>query len=57
MHLSDLALNDTLAAVLHQRWHDPIAVRWLEVQKSRWLLSKPPKAPVGELILLRFTVP
>lgn len=57
MRPSDFALKDMLALMLHQPWHDPTAVRCLEIQKSRWLLSKPPKAPVGELILLRFTPP
>lgn len=57
MHQSDLAMKDSLALMLHQRWHDPAAVRWLEALKSRWLLSKPPKVPDGELILLRFTPP
>lgn len=57
MRQSGLALKDKLALMLHQHWHDPTVVSWLEVQKSRWFLSKPPKAPVGELILLRFTPP
>lgn len=57
MRPSDFALKDMFALMLHQPWHDPTAVRCLEIQKSRWLLSKPPKAPVGELILLRFTPP
>lgn len=57
MRQSGLALKDKLALMLHQHWHDSTVVSWLEVQKSRWFLSKPPKAPVGELILLRFTPP